>query len=85
MAEGAAMSMEEIQSKSLRELFYWREYRQSSPLPSAAQMWNNYKIKYMSGKVPSGQIIWHLIYLTAGVGFIAHYGKNSNHLFSKHH
>jgi hypothetical protein len=44
-----------------------------------------YKYEFLRHKIPSSRVIVHLMFAVGAVGFVTHYGKNSAHLFSKHH
>ena len=81
------LTQEELATKTLRQFWNWREWRQSSPIEGIKpkRLLANYQAKWLNAKVPSGRILIHWMVFVASFGFVVNYGKNSGHLYAKHH
>ncbi|KAI3649978.1 hypothetical protein MP228_005610 [Amoeboaphelidium protococcarum] len=82
-----AITQEEFNSKTLREWWNYKNWRQTSFFGSYSpkKHFENYVHKYYSAKVPDRRIFIHWFMAVGTLAFITHYGKNSGHTYAKHH
>ena len=76
------LTREALETKTLRQWWYWQEWRRTHPLAHLhpRYMWNRYLWKNTSAKLPNHLIAMHWFAGAAAFGFVVQYANNSTSL-----